>query len=359
MQRLEKLVNLNSPHNLKLTNLTSEILLNLNPPEYALTILLYNALSIAGILIFVITLTLLYVLYIYITLPPDTTLKRTLLMKLLLSAPSPQPQTLHSHPFRTRVLPHGNLVRVAENLWQVKGSLPEKGPQLPRVMTIYKIPETGGLWLHSVMCLREEVMEELDALGDVEYIVVPCRNHTLDAVAYKNRYPTALVVCPEISREIVEEQVIADTTCEEAFSEYDPKSNLSIQYMVPRGYMSETDHMGELVYVLRLTDEVKQTRSKKQYYSALIFCDLFFNVSFDDADSMAIYFGSWGFFGTTSVGRILIKNEKEFTEFVTRDLEEVVVKRNVIVMSVAHGDWVIGGRVCLEKIREAGNRLMF
>ncbi len=107
------------------------------------------------------------------------------------------------------VLRHGPIEPLSDNLWRVKGALP--GMSLERVMTVVR-REDGSLLLHSPIALAEAQQAELDALGPVRVLVVPNAGHRLDAPAYKQRYPEAVVFCPPGGRAKVEEVIRADGT---------------------------------------------------------------------------------------------------------------------------------------------------
>jgi hypothetical protein len=111
-----------------------------------------------------------------------------------------------------RVLAHGPIEPLAENLWCVHGSLP--GMSLKRVMTIAKRND-GKLVLHSAIAMSEDKMRELEALGEPAYLIVPNRGHRLDAPAYKKRYPSIRVYAPKGGRKGVEEKVPVDGTYED------------------------------------------------------------------------------------------------------------------------------------------------
>jgi hypothetical protein len=95
--------------------------------------------------------------------------------------------------------------KLETNLWRVE--TPLKSPPLDRVMTIAKL-STGGLVVHSVIALDD--YGELDALGAVEYIVIPNGWHRMDALAYKARYPNARVLGPKGSRARIEKMLKLD-----------------------------------------------------------------------------------------------------------------------------------------------------
>jgi hypothetical protein len=125
------------------------------------------------------------------------------------------------------VLPHGKLTELAPNLWYVSGSLPNI--PLPRNMVVHRLPD-GRLLLHSVICLDEEEMKEIEALGTPAIMVVPNEGHRLDCKAWKARYPALQVICPANARAKVEEVLKADATCEEVLPA------LGISFHVPPGF---------------------------------------------------------------------------------------------------------------------------
>lgn len=106
-----------------------------------------------------------------------------------------------------RVLPHGPIEQLAENLWSVEGSL--KGMPLKRRMTIAKRSD-GRLTIHSAIALNDDAMRQLESLGEPGYLVVPSKHHRIDAPAYKERYPSMRVFVPRGSRKAVERVVAVD-----------------------------------------------------------------------------------------------------------------------------------------------------
>ncbi|MFO0671279.1 MAG: hypothetical protein U0235_16890 [Polyangiaceae bacterium] len=100
-----------------------------------------------------------------------------------------------------KVLPHGPLTALDDNLWRVEGSL--SGAPLKRVMTVVR-RHNGGLVLHSPMALEESAMKELEALGPIALLVVPNGYHRLDAPRFAARYPSAKVAAPSGSQRRVE-----------------------------------------------------------------------------------------------------------------------------------------------------------
>lgn len=108
-----------------------------------------------------------------------------------------------------RVLPHGQFVRLTENLWWVQGSLPNMS--LKRVMTVVRLEgPSSPLVIHNAIALDDALMRELEAWGTPEYLLVPNGYHRLDAPAYKRRYPNLKVLAPPGSRSKVREVVPVD-----------------------------------------------------------------------------------------------------------------------------------------------------
>ncbi len=108
------------------------------------------------------------------------------------------------------VLNHGDLEELDVGLWRVEGTVPKQ--PLGRSMVVVRCAD-GGLLIHNPICLNEAGMEQLDALGPVRWIVVPCGLHRLDPPSYKERYPAAQVLCPAGARERIQAKVAVDGLC--------------------------------------------------------------------------------------------------------------------------------------------------
>lgn len=108
-----------------------------------------------------------------------------------------------------KVLKHGPLERLADNLWRVEGAIP--GMSLRRTMTVVRRAD-GSLLLHSPIALDDAGQRELEGLGPIAVLVVPNSGHRLDAPAYKARYPQSTVFCPRGGREKIAEVVSVDAT---------------------------------------------------------------------------------------------------------------------------------------------------
>lgn len=111
-----------------------------------------------------------------------------------------------------KVLEHGPIERLAENLWWVQGTLP--GMSLKRSMVIVRLND-GRLVIHNGIALELSAMNEIEGWGRPAVLIVPNGGHRLDAPAYKARYPALTVLCPKGSRARVEEVVRVDGTYED------------------------------------------------------------------------------------------------------------------------------------------------
>lgn len=106
-----------------------------------------------------------------------------------------------------KVLEHGPIERLAENIWWVQGALP--GMSLRRAMVIVRLHD-GRLVIHNGIALESSAMKEIESWGRPAFLIVPNGAHRLDATAYKARYPELKLLCPKGSRERVEEVVPVD-----------------------------------------------------------------------------------------------------------------------------------------------------
>lgn len=167
------------------------------------------------------------------------------------------------------VLDYEPIVKLAENLWWVRGAIP--GMSLKRVMVVARLSD-GRLALHSPIALNAPDMSEIEAFGTPAFILVPNGGHRLDAPAYKKRYPAARVLTPRGSRDKVEEVVPVDGT----YEDFPADPAVSLQAL---------DGVGDLegVMVVRSNDGV-----------SLVFNDAVFNMD-RKRDPL-------GFFFTTLLG---------------------------------------------------------
>jgi len=110
-----------------------------------------------------------------------------------------------------KVLPHGRLVEVDQNIWTVTGELRMPLADLQRRMTVVRLAG-GGLLIYSAIALDASGMGMLESYGQPRFLVVPSDKHRLDARIWKDRYPAMQVATPAGSRKKVEEVVPVDTT---------------------------------------------------------------------------------------------------------------------------------------------------
>ena len=121
-----------------------------------------------------------------------------------------------------KVLPHGSLERVADNLYTVVGKLPMPFGETPRRMTVVVLAG-GRLAIYSAIALAEPEMQRLESLGRPTFLIVPSAIHRLDVRPWKDRYPALVVIAPEGARAPISEVVAIDTTAADLG---DPRVNL-------------------------------------------------------------------------------------------------------------------------------------
>ena len=95
-----------------------------------------------------------------------------------------------------KVLPHGDIEKLAENLYTVVGKLRMPLGETPRRMTIAKLVD-GRLVIFSAIALDEARMQKLEQIGRPAFLIVPSGIHRIDAKPWKDRYPDLDVVAPE------------------------------------------------------------------------------------------------------------------------------------------------------------------
>ena len=117
-----------------------------------------------------------------------------------------------TRPFQEwKVLPHGKLSQIDDNILTVVGEISMPLMDLPRRMTVVRLNDSR-LVIFSAIALEEDEMAALEAYGRPAYLIVPSDKHRLDAKIWKDRYPQMQVVAPEGAREKVAEMVPVDTT---------------------------------------------------------------------------------------------------------------------------------------------------
>ena len=114
--------------------------------------------------------------------------------------------------FKTwKVLPHGKLTEVDENILTVVGEIPMPIGGLQRRMTVVRLTD-GRLVIFSAISLDEDEMHALEEYGRPAFLIVPNSHHRLDAKTWKDRYPDLQVITPKGARPKVETAVPVDAT---------------------------------------------------------------------------------------------------------------------------------------------------
>ena len=115
---------------------------------------------------------------------------------------------------RWKVLPHGKLTPIDDNILTVVGEIHMPLTDLPRRMTVVRLRD-GHLVVFSAIALDESEMSALEAFGRPAFLVVPSDRHRLDAKIWKDRYPQMKVVAPDGARAKVDETVHVDSAAPE------------------------------------------------------------------------------------------------------------------------------------------------
>ena len=110
-----------------------------------------------------------------------------------------------------KVLPHGKLTQVNDDILTVVGEISMPLMNLPRRMTLVRLID-GRLVVFSAIALDEEEMRTIEAFGTPAFLIVPNDHHRMDAAIWKERYPRLRVIAPEGSRTKVEDVVPVDAT---------------------------------------------------------------------------------------------------------------------------------------------------
>lgn len=213
------------------------------------------------------------------------------------------------------VLPHGPLVELAENLWRAEGNLPS-GP-LKRVMTVARRSD-GKLVVHNAIAMGDPEMKELEALGDLAWLVVPNGYHRIDAGRFAARYPEMKVHCPPGSRRRVGEAVRVDGTLDEIPADAD------VRFEKLHGVAD-----AESVMVVRSKDGV-----------TLVVNDLFFNMPHADGpvgSALKHLANSSGGPRISRISRLLLIKDKAKTR---ADLERLAEIPDLVRVIVSHHETI-------------------
>lgn len=116
-----------------------------------------------------------------------------------------------TQPFtQWKVLPHGKLSEIDDNILTVTGEIHMPLMDLPRRMTVVRLNDSR-LVIFSAIALDDDEMAALEGYGRPAFLIVPSDKHRLDAKIWKDRYPLMQVATPEGARVKVEETVHIDT----------------------------------------------------------------------------------------------------------------------------------------------------
>jgi hypothetical protein len=110
-----------------------------------------------------------------------------------------------------KVLPHGALTAVDDDILTVVGDIPMPVGNLKRRMTVVRLRDRR-LVIFSAVALDEDEMRALEEFGEPAFLVVPNDHHRLDARIWKDRYPAIQVITPQGARGKVEKAVPVDAT---------------------------------------------------------------------------------------------------------------------------------------------------
>lgn len=82
------------------------------------------------------------------------------------------------------------LIQFAPNIWHAQREFTASGIRISSRMTVVKMTD-GSLWLHSPIRLDADLVRQLQALGEVKYIVAPNKAHHLFAGDALATFPDA------------------------------------------------------------------------------------------------------------------------------------------------------------------------
>jgi hypothetical protein len=110
-----------------------------------------------------------------------------------------------------KVLPHGRLTAIDDNMLTVVGGIPMPVGNMKRRMTVVRL-RGGRLVVFSAIALDENEMSLLEDFGDPAFLIVPNDHHRLDSRIWKDRYPHMRVIAAAGARDKVETVVHVDAT---------------------------------------------------------------------------------------------------------------------------------------------------
>ena len=89
---------------------------------------------------------------------------------------------------------------IKDQIWILEYPIRFGGMDLFARMTIIKL-DNGDLFIHDPCQIDDQVMHEIDAIGEVKYIIAPGSYHHLFVVDFQMKYPDAeTFLCPGLER---------------------------------------------------------------------------------------------------------------------------------------------------------------
>lgn len=209
------------------------------------------------------------------------------------------------------------LHRIAEDIWGQENDIKlPGGMSMPGRATIMRLSD-GRLIVHSPLAIDDATAKEIDAVGEVGFLVAPNCMHWMFLKAAKARYPKARVLCPPGLEKKVNDLPF------EALPESGHIQGLGEEIRVERiqGAPSMTEHV------------FLHERSR-----SLVVADLMFNIHDCRSFGMRCFLrvvGAWKKPAQSRMWRFLVKERaaaaRSATDILSWDFERVVV---------AHGDVV-------------------
>ncbi|MFT3727963.1 MAG: DUF4336 domain-containing protein [Terricaulis sp.] len=93
------------------------------------------------------------------------------------------------------------LEQFGDDIWIANGpTVVSAGFRYPTRMALIRLAD-GGLFAWSPIALTSELRAEVDALGDVHFLVTPTKMHHLSLTMWRNAYPRAVLYAAPGSRE--------------------------------------------------------------------------------------------------------------------------------------------------------------
>lgn len=86
---------------------------------------------------------------------------------------------------------------MTDGIWTAERDFSLYGLAIGTRMTVVRLPEDRGLWLHSPIAVDEPLRSALDAEGEVKHIVAPNRVHHLFLADWVAAYPKARLYGPQ------------------------------------------------------------------------------------------------------------------------------------------------------------------